>query len=103
MDSEHLKVPTAEAKSQQVTRVVQEEEEEEEFGKDALFDSLFPDLKQFKEEYDSKGGWWEVWLMLGFIVLLFVGLPAANGETRRAVVRFLLCVADDVERAAAKS
>eukprot|EP00439_Symbiodinium_sp_Y106_P065613 s1072_g10.t1 len=47
-----------------------------EFGKDALFDSLFPDLKQFKEEYDSKGGWWEVWLMLGFIVLLFVGLGA---------------------------
>lgn len=50
--------------------------QQKEFGKDALFDSLFPDLKQFKEEYDSKGGWWEVWLMLGFIVLLFVGLGA---------------------------
>jgi len=49
--------------------------QKKEFGKDALFDSLFPDLKSYKDEHDnSDNDWWEIWLMLGFIVVIIVGL-----------------------------
>lgn len=50
--------------------------QKKEFGKDALFDSLFPDLKQFKDDYDNNDSWWDIWLMLGFMLLLALGLAA---------------------------
>eukprot|EP00440_Ansanella_granifera_P044366 gb/GFBE01048088.1/.p1 GENE.gb/GFBE01048088.1/~~gb/GFBE01048088.1/.p1 ORF type:complete len:295 (+),score=97.24 gb/GFBE01048088.1/:1-885(+) len=48
--------------------------QKKEFGKDALFESLFPDLKQFKDDDEGGDNWWEVWLMVGFIVLIIVVL-----------------------------
>jgi len=48
--------------------------QKKEFGKDALFDSLFPDLKQFRDEYDKNDSWWDVYLMAAFMVLLIIGL-----------------------------
>lgn len=60
-----------------------------EFGKDALFDSLFPDLKQYKDTNSTDSDWWEIWLMVIFIVviiailgfLMMYGLPLASPST----------------------
>jgi len=46
------------------------------FGKDALFESLFPDLKKYsgKDGNDADGGWWEIWLMLGIMVFIVISV-----------------------------
>eukprot|EP00930_Biecheleria_cincta_P095277 TRINITY_DN87255_c0_g1_i1.p1 TRINITY_DN87255_c0_g1~~TRINITY_DN87255_c0_g1_i1.p1 ORF type:complete len:288 (+),score=73.60 TRINITY_DN87255_c0_g1_i1:48-911(+) len=63
--------------------------QKKEFGKDALFDSLFPDLKQYKDTQSTDNDWWEIWLMLAFIILIIVilgflmvyGLPLTGSNT----------------------
>jgi len=45
--------------------------QKKEFGKDAIFDSLFPNMRAEVEE--DKGNDWEIWVILGLIVLSLVG------------------------------
>lgn len=49
--------------------------QKKEFGKDALFESLFPDLKAYQDgEMDDDKG--EFWIVLGLCVLALVGIVA---------------------------
>jgi hypothetical protein len=50
--------------------------QKKEFAKDALFESLFPDLKKYsgKDGSDADGGWWEIWLMLGIMVFIVISV-----------------------------
>merc|ERR1712037_355969 len=57
--------------------------QKKDFAKDALFESLFPDLKKYsgKDGSDADGGWWEIWLMLGIMVfIIFCGGFALHGK-----------------------
>ncbi|CAE8676494.1 unnamed protein product [Polarella glacialis] len=62
--------------------------QKKEFGKDALFDSLFPDLRELKDkEGDEDNDWTEVYVMIAFIVVIVLvlvllvvyGLPGSMG------------------------
>merc|ERR1740123_2605358 len=44
--------------------------QKKEYAKDALFESLFPDMKQFNEDAENDSGWTEVWLFVAVILLL---------------------------------
>jgi hypothetical protein len=46
--------------------------QKKQFAKDALFDSLFPDLKQYKDENLDDGGMKELWIFGAVILLLLV-------------------------------
>jgi len=50
--------------------------QKKDFAKDALFESLFPDLKKYsgKDGSDADGGWWEIWLMLGIMVFIIISV-----------------------------
>lgn len=43
--------------------------QKKEFAKDALFDSLFPDLRQYSEA-NADSGWTEMWVFIALIVVL---------------------------------
>uniref|UniRef100_A0A7S3S512 Uncharacterized protein n=1 Tax=Strombidinopsis acuminata TaxID=141414 RepID=A0A7S3S512_9SPIT len=43
--------------------------QKKEYAKDALFDSLFPDLRQFNDE-EQDTGWWDIGIFVAVIVLL---------------------------------
>lgn len=47
-----------------------------EFAKDALFDSLFPDLRQYSDEEKADDSMWEIWLLLILIVIIIIGVAA---------------------------
>eukprot|EP00448_Togula_jolla_P009261 CAMPEP_0170610658 /NCGR_PEP_ID=MMETSP0224-20130122/22777_1 /TAXON_ID=285029 /ORGANISM="Togula jolla, Strain CCCM 725" /LENGTH=415 /DNA_ID=CAMNT_0010936049 /DNA_START=8 /DNA_END=1252 /DNA_ORIENTATION=+ len=49
--------------------------QEKEFAKTAIFDSLFPDLRAASEEKDDDS-MWEIWLLLGFVALIILGIIA---------------------------
>jgi len=50
--------------------------QKKDFAKDALFESLFPDLKKYSgnDGSDADGGWWEIWLMLGIMVFIIISV-----------------------------
>merc|ERR1711933_296439 len=50
--------------------------QKKEFAKDALFDSLFPDLKQYSDEEKSEESMWEIYLLLALIILIIGGIIA---------------------------
>eukprot|EP00927_Polykrikos_kofoidii_P074227 TRINITY_DN70207_c0_g1_i1.p1 TRINITY_DN70207_c0_g1~~TRINITY_DN70207_c0_g1_i1.p1 ORF type:complete len:368 (+),score=96.52 TRINITY_DN70207_c0_g1_i1:56-1159(+) len=45
-----------------------------EFAKDALFDSLFPDVRQQVEQDNKDDSMWEIWLMLFLIVAVIAAM-----------------------------
>lgn len=47
-----------------------------EFAKDALFDSLFPDLRSYSDEDKADDSMWEIWLLLSLIVIIIIGVVA---------------------------
>lgn len=76
-----------------------------EFAKDALFDSLFPDLRQHREADDKNESSADIWILvilailalLGVVVLvvLYIGAaPASDRQSRRNATRLAKSLAD---------
>lgn len=51
-------------------RAMRKKWQKKEYAKDALFDSLFPDLKRYKENVEDGGIWKELLMFFGFILVL---------------------------------
>lgn len=60
----------------EAARELRKKWQKKEFGKDALFDSLFPDMRQYSEDNADDGMGAEFWIILLLGVLAIVGIVA---------------------------